>query len=75
MLTKQELRQLQEKELLEEIAKTSRELMKTKLEHSGKTLKETHLLKAQKRYIALASTIAKENQKEASAKAKASTTK
>jgi ribosomal protein L29 len=68
MLTTQELRQLQGKELLEEIAKTSRELMRSKIEHSSKTLKETHQLKTLKRYIARMKTIEKQNEKEAKAK-------
>jgi ribosomal protein L29 len=69
MLTKQELRQLQEKELHEELNRTSRELMKAKMEHASKTLKETHLLRSLKRYIACINTVQRENQMEAAEKA------
>jgi ribosomal protein L29 len=62
MLTKQELRQLQGKELQEELAKTSRDLMKTKLEHASKTLKETHLLRGLRRYLSRMKTIVRENE-------------
>jgi|WetSurMetagenome_2_1015567.scaffolds.fasta_scaffold53037_5 ribosomal protein L29 len=69
MLTIQELRQLQEKDLNEELTRTSRELMKAKMDHSSKTLKETHQLKTLKRYIARVTTITKENETETRMKA------
>ena len=68
MLTKQELRQLQDKELREELTGTSRELMKARMDHASKTLKETHQLHALKRYIARVNTIARENEIEAKLK-------
>ena len=68
MLTKQELRQLQEKELQEELTRTTRELMKAKVEHVSKTLKETHLLKGLRRYLSRMKTTVRENEMEAAAK-------
>jgi ribosomal protein L29 len=63
MLTKQELRQLQEKELKEELNKTSRELMKAKIEKANGTLKETHRPKELRKYIARMETISAESVK------------
>jgi ribosomal protein L29 len=63
MLTIQELRQLQEKELQEELTKSSREMMKTKIEKSNGTLKESHRLKEIKRYIAVLKTVSSESSK------------
>jgi large subunit ribosomal protein L29 len=63
MLTKQELRQLQPKELNEEMTKSSRELMKARMEHSSQTLKETHRLGALKRHIARIKTVMNESAK------------
>ena len=63
MLTRQELRQLQAKELSEEILKSSRELIKTRMEHASGTLKETHKLPDLKRYIARMKTVAEENKR------------
>jgi|WetSurMetagenome_2_1015567.scaffolds.fasta_scaffold422281_2 large subunit ribosomal protein L29 len=57
MLTKQELRQLQPKEITEELTKTSRELIKARMEHSSQTLKETHRLSALKKHIARIKTV------------------
>jgi len=70
MLTTQELRQLQEKELNEELVKSSRELIKARMDHKSGTLKETHRLKQLKNYIAKMKTLVVENKPEAKAKAK-----
>jgi large subunit ribosomal protein L29 len=64
MLTKQEIRQLQEKEIKEELDKLSRELAKAKIEHASRTLKETHKLRALKKQIARIKTIQHESKKE-----------
>ncbi len=68
MLTKQELRQLQEKELGEELTKSSRELIKIRMDHAGGTLKETHRLQELKKYVAVMKTITAENKREATVK-------
>jgi ribosomal protein L29 len=68
MLTTQELRQLQEKELKEELTRTTRELMKAKVEHVSGTLKEKHLLRGLRRYISRLHTIVRENEIEAALK-------
>jgi len=70
MLTKQEIRQLQEKESKEELTKTSRELVKARMEHSSKTLKETHRLSGLKKQIARIKTIEMEAKKEQATKSK-----
>ena len=64
MLTKQELRQLQPKELTEELTRTSRELIKARMEHSSQTLKETHRLPALKKHIARIQSVQNESKKE-----------
>lgn len=63
MLTNQELRQLPNKELQEELARSARELMKAKIDHKSGTLKETHKLKELKRAIARMKTVMNENAK------------
>jgi ribosomal protein L29 len=68
MLTKQELRQLQEKELMEELSGASRELFKAMMEHSSGTLKETHRLVELKRHIARMKTIMAESKHESAVK-------
>jgi len=63
MQTIQELRQLSNGEIQEELKKSSRELMKARLEHATGTLKETHKLKSLRRYIAQLKTILTETAK------------
>ena len=69
MLTRHELRQLQEKELLEELSKSSRELLKARMEHTSGTLKETHRLVELKKHIARMKTIMGENMRENASRA------
>lgn len=75
MLTIQELRQLQTKEISEELTKVSRELIKARIEHSSQTLKETHKLNALKRHIAVIKTVMKEAPAEAKTEQPAETKK
>ena len=60
MLTTQELRQLQEKELNEELKKASLELVKTRIEIKNGYSKESHKLSQLKAYIARMKTLATE---------------
>jgi large subunit ribosomal protein L29 len=60
MLTKQEIRQLGNKEMAEEITKSRRELLRTQFDVRNGTSKEVHTLKNLKRYIARLNTLAKE---------------
>jgi ribosomal protein L29 len=68
MLTKQEIRQLNAKELAEEGKKTLRELMRTKMDFRNGSTKESHKLKALKIFYARIKTIEKENTKPAQSK-------
>ena len=60
MLTKQEIRQLGNKEMIEELQKSRRELLKAQFEIRTQTSKASHLVKNLKHYIARLQTIAKE---------------
>lgn len=60
MLTKQELRQLGEKQVHEEVAKLSQELMQVKMNILSGSSKETHRLKLLKRQIARLKTMSTE---------------
>ena len=60
MLTTQEIRQLGNKELMEEMQKARRELLKSQFDMRMGTSKEVHTQKNFKRYIARLQTIAKE---------------
>ena len=60
MLTNQEIRKLQEKELLDEINHTSRDLMKAKLDHVSGTSKESHKMINLRKYLARLKTIKNE---------------
>lgn len=75
MLTKQELRQLQPKEINEELTRSSRELIKARMEHSTQTLKETHRLQLLKKHIAIIKTIANETKKASAPKKKTASKK
>ncbi len=61
MLTKQEIRQLHDRELGEELTKASRELMRTKMDLLSGSTKESHKLKDLKKYVARLQTIMREN--------------
>lgn len=60
MLTKQEIRQLGNREMMDELQKSRRELLKTQFDVRGGTSKEVHAVRNLKRYIAQLQTIAKE---------------
>jgi ribosomal protein L29 len=60
MLTKQEIRQLGNKEMMEELLKSRRELLKSQFEVRNGTSKEVHVVKNLKRYIAQLQTLAQE---------------
>jgi ribosomal protein L29 len=60
MLTNQELRQLQDKEMREELMRTQHALIKAKMDHAAGSLKETHKLKQIQRSVARMKTIMKE---------------
>jgi ribosomal protein L29 len=64
MLTKQEIRQMTDKDLQSEIAKTTRELMKINMDIEGSQTKGTHKKRQLRRYVARLKTIEKEFQKE-----------
>jgi ribosomal protein L29 len=63
MLTTQEIRKLQEKELIDEINRTSRDLMKAKLDLENGSSKESHKMINTRRYLARLKTIKKETEK------------
>lgn len=63
MLTKQEIRQLKDKEILEELQKATGELIRTKMEILNGYSKESHKLTNLKRYVARLKTVIKENDK------------
>jgi len=75
MLSNQELRQLQEKEMHDELGRTQRELIKARMDHAGGSLKETHRLQQLKRYVARMKTMMKEDMMEAAAKVSAAVKK
>ncbi len=60
MLTKQEIRQLGNKEMMEELQKSRRELLRSQFDVRNGTSKEVHAVTNLKRYIARLQTIAKE---------------
>lgn len=60
MLTTQEIRKLKEKELLDEINHTSRDLMKAKLDHQSGSSKESHKMINLRKYLARLKTIKNE---------------
>ncbi len=69
MLTKQELRQLKDKELNEELTKSSAELLRTRMEIQNGYSKDSHKLTNLKKYVALLNTVITEQKKlEAAAK-------
>ena len=61
MLTLQELRQLTDKDLMDELTRASRDLLRLKMDLEGGYTKEIHNAKALKKYIARIKTIDKEN--------------
>ena len=60
MLTKQEIRQLGNREMTDELQRTRRELLKMQFDIRSGTSKEVHMVKNFKRYIARLETLAKE---------------
>lgn len=60
MLTKQEIRQLGKKEMMEELQKSRRDLMRSQFDVRNGTSKEVHTMKNLRRYIAQLQTISKE---------------
>lgn len=60
MLTKQEIRQLGNKEMMDELQKSRRELLKYQFDIRSGSSKESHMVTNLKRYIAQLQTIAKE---------------
>ena len=60
MLSKQEIRQLGDKQFMEELQKSRRDLLRTKFEVRNGASKETHVVKNLRRYIAQLQTLAKE---------------
>jgi ribosomal protein L29 len=63
MLTKQEIRQSKDGELREDLAKSSTELLQTKIEILNGYSKESHKLNNLKRHVARLKTILLENKK------------
>lgn len=61
MLTLQEIRQLTDADLKDELAKSSRELTKLKMDMENGYTKEIHNLKLHKQYIARLKTVSREN--------------
>jgi ribosomal protein L29 len=61
MLTIQELRQLSDQDVLQEMEKASKELLKIRMDLEGGYAKESHKAKQLKRYIARMKTIQREN--------------
>ena len=61
MLTLQEIRQLTDQDLKEELTKTSRDLIKIKMDLEGGYAKEIHTARNLKRHIAHLETIKREN--------------
>ena len=57
MLTKEEIRKSSEVELNKEIAKTQHELLVERMKLNNQTSKETHAIKAKKRYVAQLKTL------------------
>ncbi|HLG25298.1 MAG TPA: 50S ribosomal protein L29 [Candidatus Gracilibacteria bacterium] len=64
MLKVQEIRQLGDKDLLQEIDKTSRDLFKLKMDLQGGHAKESHQAKMMRRYIATMKTVKREREME-----------
>ena len=62
MLTLQEIRQLTDKDLMEELDKASRDLLRIKMDLEGGYAKEIHTARNLKKYIAKLKTINKENE-------------
>jgi len=62
MLTKQEIRQLTDKDLQQELNTASRELLKIKMDLESGYAKGSHKAKALKKYIAILLTVRKENE-------------
>jgi len=60
MLTKQEIRQLGNKEMTAELQRTRRELLRSQFDVRNGSSKEAHVLKDLRRYVARLQTIAKE---------------
>jgi ribosomal protein L29 len=60
MLTKQEIRQLGDKQLVEELINSRRELLRTQFGVRNGTSKEVHMVKNLRRYIARLQTLAGE---------------
>lgn len=60
MISKQEIRQLGSKEMLDELQKARRELLRTQFDIRNGSSKEVHTVKNLKHYIAQLQTIAKE---------------
>lgn len=69
-MTIPEIRQLHDKELLEELTKSYRELMKAKMDLINGSSKEMHGIKKLKKHIARLKTIQHEVQKSNAAKVK-----
>jgi len=65
MLTKQEIRQLGNREMTDELQRTRRELLKLQFDVRSGTSKEAHMVKNLRRYIARLETLAKEMKMEA----------
>ncbi len=62
MFTKQEIRQMELKELLQEVINVQHELLREKFNLKGGQSKASHVIKNLKKYIAQLQTIAKEKQ-------------
>lgn len=67
MLSTQELRQLQVKEMHDELARSTRELVQVRMDIESGTSKESHRLTELKKHIARIKTIMNEQPKEVSA--------
>ncbi|MGL5831451.1 MAG: 50S ribosomal protein L29 [Candidatus Altimarinota bacterium] len=52
MLTKEEIKKTSEAELYKEISKTQNELLVERMKLNNQTSKETHAIKAKRRYVA-----------------------
>lgn len=60
MLSNQEIRQLGNKEMIDELTRSRRELLKSQFDVRNGTSKEVHMVKSMRRYVARLETISKE---------------
>lgn len=71
MLTKQEIRQLKEKELQEELGKASSDLLRTRMDIQSGYSKDSHKLTGLRKYVALLHTVLSEQKTQGVKEAKA----